>query len=88
MFAKLTRHAEQFATNLNVSRRGFLGRAGRGALAAAGALGALLAAPTMAQAGGHPGGGCHHCYRQCIATCGGDPDCESLCYFVCCVGSP
>jgi hypothetical protein len=84
MFAKLTQQAESVATRLSVSRRGFLGRTGRGALAAAGALGVLIAAPTRAQAGGHPGGGCHHCYRECIETCGGDPNCEGICYVVCC----
>ena len=85
MFEKLTPQAESVATGLSVSRRGFLGRTGRGALAAAGALGALLAAPTRARAGGHPGGGCHQCYRECIETCGGDPNCESMCYFIWCV---
>jgi hypothetical protein len=77
MFEKLTRHAEQFATDVGHSRRGFLGRAGRGALAAAGALGILLAAPRKAQAG-RPGG-VKQCIRDCIAT-GGD---YSTCYFIC-----
>jgi hypothetical protein len=77
MFEKLTRHAEQVATDLTVSRRGFLGRAGRGALAAAGALGALLAAPRKAEAGRH--GGVKECIKDCIAA-GVDP---STCYFIC-----
>jgi hypothetical protein len=81
MFEKLTRQAETVATGLGVSRRGFLGRSGRGALATAGALGALLAAPRKARAG-RPGG-VHHCIKECVAS-GGDP---ALCYFICeCIG--
>jgi hypothetical protein len=83
MFEKLTRHAESVATGLGATRRGFLGRAGRGALVAAGALGAMLAAPTRARAGD----GCHHghCYKDCVAHCGGDPNCVGDCYITCCV---
>jgi hypothetical protein len=77
MFEKLTRHADQVATKLTISRRAFLGRTGRGALAAAGALGVLLAAPRKAQAG-RPGG-VKECIKDCIAA-GGDPD---MCYFIC-----
>jgi hypothetical protein len=51
MFEKLGRIAEGAATGLSSSRRGFLGRLGRSALAAAGALG-VAAAGSMAQAGG------------------------------------
>jgi hypothetical protein len=75
MFAKLTRQAESVATGLAVSRRGFLGRTGRGALAAAGALGALLAAPTKARAG-RPG----ECNRVCLDYCGSK---KGLCYDAC-----
>lgn len=39
MFEKIGRLAEKAATNVNVSRRGFLGRLGNGALAVAGMLG-------------------------------------------------
>jgi hypothetical protein len=85
MFKKIAQHAQRAATDLSLSRRGFLGRTGRGALAATCALGVLLAAPTRVQAVGHPGRGCHQCYRECIETCGGDPNCESWCYFACCV---
>jgi hypothetical protein len=83
MFEKLARRAESVATDLGGTRRRFLGRAGRGALVAAGALGAMLAAPTRARAGN----GCHHghCYKDCVATCGGDANCMSSCYFTCCV---
>jgi hypothetical protein len=81
MFEKLTPQAESVATGLSVSRRGFLGRAGRGALAAAGALGALLAAPRKARAG-RPGG-VRECIKDCIGA-GGDP---AACYFICeCIG--
>lgn len=38
MFEKIGRLAEKTATNVNVSRRGFLGRLGNAALAAAGVL--------------------------------------------------
>jgi hypothetical protein len=51
VFEKIGRLAEAAATNVSVSRRGFLGRLGQGALVAAGALGGLLgvAAPVQAQ---------------------------------------
>ena len=49
MFEKVCQIAEQAATN--VSRRGFLVRFGKGALMAAGALGAILASPGGAAAG-------------------------------------
>jgi hypothetical protein len=70
MFEKLTRQAEQVVSDLSVSRRGFLGRTGRGALAATSALAALLAAPRYARAGhGVPG-----CIEGCIdAHCGRNP---------------
>jgi hypothetical protein len=51
MFEKIGRLAERAATGVSVSRRGFLGRLGQGALAAAGALGGLLALSNKAQAG-------------------------------------
>jgi hypothetical protein len=82
MFERLTQHAQQFATDLNVSRRGFLGRAGRGALAVAGALGVLLAAPNKARC--HSAGDCAHCRRDCKLACGGDTSCYDLCFFECC----
>lgn len=52
MFEKIGRLAETAANKVSVSRRGFLGRLGQGALAAAGVLGGLLALPGAAQAGG------------------------------------
>ena len=41
MFEKIGRLAEAAATNVSVSRRGFFGQLGRGALVVAGALGGL-----------------------------------------------
>ena len=49
MLEKVSQIAEQAATN--VSRRGFLGRLGRGAAATAAALGGLLALPAATRAG-------------------------------------
>jgi hypothetical protein len=83
MFKELTRQAEQVATDLSVSRRGFLGRTGRGALAAAGALGALLAAPK--RAGAHGPDPCHHCQKDCREACGKNNFiCYQECYLRCC----
>ena len=83
MFKKLTRQAEQVATELSLSRRGFLGRTGRGALAAAGALGAMLAAPN--RAGAHGPDPCHQCKKDCHELCGKNDFCYWECYFECCV---
>jgi hypothetical protein len=57
MFERVGSLAERMATN--VSRRAFLGRLGQGALVLAGAMGAMLALPGLAQAKGcgSPGGG-------------------------------
>jgi hypothetical protein len=52
MFEKVGRLAEAAANTVGVSRRGFLGRLGQGALAAAGAVGGLLLFPRGARAGG------------------------------------
>lgn len=49
MFDKVSHLAEQAATN--VSRREFLGRFGRSALAVAAAAGGILALPTVGHAG-------------------------------------
>jgi hypothetical protein len=61
MFEKIGRLAETAANQVSVSRRGFLGRLGQGALAATGVLGGLLAIPTAARAGGS--------YVCCSWTC-------------------
>jgi hypothetical protein len=63
MFEKVGRWAETVASSVSVSRRGFLGRLGQGALAAAGVLGgALLSAR---QAGAQSSGGVVCCYYLC-----------------------
>jgi hypothetical protein len=61
MFEKIGRLAETAANKVSVSRRGFLGRLGQGALAMTGVLGGLLAIPTAARAGGS--------YVCCIWQC-------------------
>ena len=53
MFERIGRLAEAAASNVGVSRRGFLGRLGQGALVAAGALGGLLALSKKGRAGAH-----------------------------------
>jgi hypothetical protein len=89
MFEKVGRLAETAANKVSVSRRGFLGRLGRGALVTAGVLGGLLAIPTDARAGR----GFQDCVNQCCeANCGkGDKKCScdptgttySTCYYSC-----
>jgi hypothetical protein len=68
------------ATELGASRRGFLGRVGRGALVTAGALGALLATSGPAQAQG--------CFHKCMKECCQNGGCDTTdgyvtCYFIC-----
>jgi hypothetical protein len=68
MFDKIGRLAEAAATNVSLSRRGFFGQLGRGALVVAGALGGLLGAAGPVRADvvtccgtgkcGSPGPGC------------------------------
>ena len=64
MIDKVTNLAERLATNVSLSRRGFLGRLGQGALAVAGVLGGLLVFPKDAL--GVPGS-----YVCCIWHCNG-----------------
>jgi hypothetical protein len=52
MFEKIGRLAETAATRVSLSRRGFLGRLGQGALTMTGVLGGLLAIPRDTRAGG------------------------------------
>jgi hypothetical protein len=52
MFEKVGRLAESAATKVSLSRRGFLGRLGQGALALTGVLGGFLVFPKDARAGG------------------------------------
>jgi hypothetical protein len=63
MYDKLSQAAETVATN--VSRRAFLGRLGRGALAMAGVLATTLAAPRIAQAG--------NLDKKCVYRCPSGP---------------
>jgi hypothetical protein len=83
MFEKIGRLAEAAATNVSVSRRGFFGQLGRGALVVAGALGGLLsaAAPVGAAPPGTvtccgtgtcrlPAGGCAFSYAYCLTYLG------------------
>jgi hypothetical protein len=74
MFEKIGRLAETAANNLSVSRRGFLGRLGQGALAVTGVLGGLLALPRDALASTN----LKTCISKCCeATCGkGDTTCS------------
>ncbi|MFL5244558.1 MAG: twin-arginine translocation signal domain-containing protein [Gemmataceae bacterium] len=51
MFEKIGRTAEQMASKLTVSRRGFLGRVGHAALGVAGVLGGMLVLPKQTQGG-------------------------------------
>ncbi|HZU35794.1 MAG TPA: hypothetical protein VFA18_07795 [Gemmataceae bacterium] len=61
MFDKISRLAEAAATSASVSRRGFLGQLGRGALAAAGVVSGLLFSAREA----HAQGGVVCCYYYC-----------------------
>jgi hypothetical protein len=65
MFDKIGRVAETAANKVSLSRRGFLGQLGRGALAVTGVVGGLLALPRDAQA--TP-------INKCIFNC-----CQSIC---------
>ena len=70
MIEKVSKAAEKLA--INVSRRAFLGRLGKGALGAAGVLAGVLAFPAIARAGGGSCYGrgvyCHAC--NCCITRG------------------
>jgi hypothetical protein len=57
MFEKIGRYAEAVATSAGQSRRGFLGRLGKGALGVAGAVAGLLLFPREALAFS----GCQYC---------------------------
>jgi hypothetical protein len=68
MFDKVSQAAEKVATN--VSRRAFLGRLGKGALATAGVLGGMLAFAGEAKAFQCGGQWCNFgqicCCRRCV----------------------
>jgi hypothetical protein len=91
MFDKIGRLAEAAATNVSVSRRGFFGQLGRGALVVAGALGGLLGAAGPARAGGSvpccgfgkcgsPGPGCVLVGESCESLYGRH---RQACYWRC-----
>jgi hypothetical protein len=75
MFERISRAAEKAASGAGTSRRGFLGRLGQGALAAAGLVGGLLLPAADAHAGS---GGLQACINKCCeATCGkGSKNCS------------
>jgi hypothetical protein len=58
MFENIARYAERVATSAGQSRRGFVGRLGKGALGVAGVVGGLLLFPRKALA-------CHCCGYGC-----------------------
>jgi hypothetical protein len=85
MFEKITQVAERTATG--VSRRQFLGRFGLGALAAAVAVGGLLALPAVTQAAGGMCGphSAPKCRNKPVGTrcntdayCAGAPNCQCI----------
>jgi hypothetical protein len=63
LFEKVGRLAETVASRVSVSRRGFLGRLGQGALATAGVLGGFLL--STRRAGAQSSGGVVCCVYQC-----------------------
>ena len=65
MFEKIGRLAEAAATNVSVSRRGFFGQLGRGALVVAGALGGVLGAAAPAPAA-----------QSYVTCCGSSTQCK------------
>ncbi len=70
MFEKIGRLAETAANKVSLSRRGFLGRLGQGALGAAGVLGGLLALANRAQAGQHTLYSCSYSVKGKGGKCG------------------
>ena len=73
MFESIRHAAEQAATG--ASRREFLGHVGRGAMAAAAALGGVLALPAISAAARKPGSGpCgNQSWIDCVGGNTGDP---------------
>jgi hypothetical protein len=62
MFEKIDRLADGMATSMSTSRRGFLGRLGKMAMGAAGAVGTVLLLSGNAQA---HAGTCWYCEYKC-----------------------
>jgi hypothetical protein len=70
MFEKIGRLAEAAASNVGVSRRGFLGRLGQSALGVVGVLAGLAATGVTARAGGGSYVCCKwRCYGYLIRKC-------------------
>jgi hypothetical protein len=90
MFEKIGRLAETAATKVSLSRRGFLGRLGQGALSAVGILG-LLTLPSKALAGNKlyacvyqkKSGSGRHCYQSVCNSFSGQ-QCGGCQAFSCC----
>ena len=85
MIDKVTSLAERLATNVSLSRRGFFGRLGKGALVAAGVVAGVLAFPKQARASFTT---CMHacCQGSCgkgDKKCSCDPTAYTTCYFIC-----
>jgi hypothetical protein len=77
MFEKVSQAAEQVATG--ASRREFLGQFGRGAMAAAAALGGVLALPAISAAARKPPATCgSSSYISCVERNTGDPCISAL----------
>ena len=85
MFEKIGRLAESAATNVSLSRRGFVAQLGKSALGAAGVLAVLLGSASRARAGNHDFYSCTYAnkggkkcnYVYCAGTyyfCGGCPE--------------
>jgi hypothetical protein len=76
MFEKIGRFAETLATSAGQSRRGFLGRLGKGAASVAGLVGGLLIFPFEAVAVPGCTGGCRYrCPDNRFVTKGCRSDC-------------
>jgi hypothetical protein len=88
MFEKIGRLAETAASNVGMSRRGFLGQLGRGAVAAAAVVGTLLILPRDTQARGRICSACDcsnkktFCYKGCT-TCPDYTTCWCFCTGAC-----
>jgi hypothetical protein len=68
MFEKIGRAAENMATRVSMSRRGFLGRLGQAALIAAGVVGALAISPEKARAQGPRAKCCYYASGAFLCT--------------------
>jgi anaerobic selenocysteine-containing dehydrogenase len=87
MFEKIGQSAENLVSKANVSRRGFLGTAAKGAAAVAGLLGGLLLFPQDAEARRYRRSAsslCRDCLVSCRASGYSERNCKNhYCYFVC-----